>query len=348
MAHNYSYPIPTEQQQQQPLPLHPDPNRPIAQPQHGPPDFAYAYTHGYPLSVDHSTQQYYHPPTATSIPSAAPPIHLYPPPLPQIPDTRLRPPALTLDLSGTLPQDYDPSYPIVYSDPNQPLHSPYTPNGVPYAQPMGSASSQPQMNDYFPIYPDEPLQQVTADTAPLISPTWQSAPPVGGSSRPGPSTSGPSTRGKGGSNAKTSRQQFTACGACRHRRVKCDLKDRQDQAERTGGLVSPDEGVGAHRTSSAARRARVNCTNCEERGTNCVYVYLWHCKNPSHLTSAVTNSLLSRLSSSSAGVNGYQKSKCDTVKQQRALLLPLNPNKPQIPPSVHLPITQNPHQSYQS
>ena len=71
-----------------------------------------------------------------------------------------------------------------------------------------------------------------------------------------------------GSGAKTSRQQFTACGACRHRRVKCDLKDRQESAEQT--VVDEEGGIGPHRISAAGRRKKVICTNCQDRGTNCV------------------------------------------------------------------------------
>ncbi|KAI5122045.1 hypothetical protein M0805_006030 [Coniferiporia weirii] len=48
---------------------------------------------------------------------------------------------------------------------------------------------------------------------------------------------------------KSSRQQFSACGACRMRRVKCDLKDLQ--------TANPSAG---HAT----------CSNCQERGLKCV------------------------------------------------------------------------------
>nr|VWO98786.1 cAMP-dependent protein kinase catalytic subunit [Ganoderma boninense] len=50
---------------------------------------------------------------------------------------------------------------------------------------------------------------------------------------------------------KSTRQQYSACGACRMRRVKCDLKDL------------PTLASGQHPP----------CSNCSERGLNCVAVY---------------------------------------------------------------------------
>ncbi|CCA70017.1 hypothetical protein PIIN_03957 [Serendipita indica DSM 11827] len=47
---------------------------------------------------------------------------------------------------------------------------------------------------------------------------------------------------------KSSRQQFSACHACRYRRVKCDLKDRGEDADPSGDI---------------------SCTNCRERGIRC-------------------------------------------------------------------------------
>ncbi|KDQ60654.1 hypothetical protein JAAARDRAFT_204482 [Jaapia argillacea MUCL 33604] len=49
---------------------------------------------------------------------------------------------------------------------------------------------------------------------------------------------------------KSSRQQFSACGACRMRRVRCDLKDRQQ--------------------SSTLDIPFAACSNCKERGLKCV------------------------------------------------------------------------------
>ncbi|KAL1413541.1 hypothetical protein Q8F55_001315 [Vanrija albida] len=65
---------------------------------------------------------------------------------------------------------------------------------------------------------------------------------------------------------KVPRHQFTACGACRHRRVKCDLRTRQEEAERAAILDDPQG-------TSPVRRHKVSCTNCQERGTNCVDEY---------------------------------------------------------------------------
>ncbi|KAF8969907.1 hypothetical protein BDZ97DRAFT_1793314 [Flammula alnicola] len=53
---------------------------------------------------------------------------------------------------------------------------------------------------------------------------------------------------RSGSQPKSSRQQFSACGACRMRRVRCDLKDL------------PIGFVGPHPA----------CSNCKERGIKCV------------------------------------------------------------------------------
>lgn len=67
------------------------------------------------------------------------------------------------------------------------------------------------------------------------------------------------------SGTKTTRQQFTACGACRHRRVKCDLKDKQEQVEKT--TLSESGG----RTGPMREQAKkIQCSNCLERGLNCV------------------------------------------------------------------------------
>ncbi|KII88691.1 hypothetical protein PLICRDRAFT_162020, partial [Plicaturopsis crispa FD-325 SS-3] len=50
---------------------------------------------------------------------------------------------------------------------------------------------------------------------------------------------------------KSSRQQFSACGACRMRRVKCDLKD----------LIT---------SATAGSEPITACSNCQERGLKCV------------------------------------------------------------------------------
>lgn len=77
-----------------------------------------------------------------------------------------------------------------------------------------------------------------------------------------------SLRGRGNAGAaatKNPRHQFTACGACRHRRVKCDLRTRQEEAEREAAVEEAQSGA-----SGTIRRRKVSCTNCQERGTNCV------------------------------------------------------------------------------
>lgn len=204
----------------------------------------------------------------------APHMHYYPPPLrsdlPQpTPTDRPRPP-LTLNLPPPSP----------FMDPTMQMPMGYVPNptsmggqqtGSPYLTPFGMPSTGSEsghsgqgLNEYFPPFGSIPSNG--AQPVPEVSPTWSSQLP-GEGQRP----KGKRDGGQGG--AKTSRQQFTACGACRHRRVKCDLKDRQEEAERQA-LEQESHGVGPHRSSTAAsaaaRRKKVSCTNCQERGTNCV------------------------------------------------------------------------------
>lgn len=64
--------------------------------------------------------------------------------------------------------------------------------------------------------------------------------------------------------AKTGRQQFSACGACRHRRVKCDLREKQEkmQKESTSSELAKAE--------AKKRGKRAVCSNCEERGIACM------------------------------------------------------------------------------
>lgn len=83
--------------------------------------------------------------------------------------------------------------------------------------------------------------------------------------------------------AKTTRSQFSACGACRHRRVKCDLKAKQEEAERTD-------------SKGKARTKPPSCTNCLERGVLCVYV--WRQTEKTETDFLATSSHRSKLPSS--------------------------------------------------
>jgi hypothetical protein len=142
----------------------------------------------------------------------------------------------------------------------------YSPENYVTQGSVGSSGSN-TMQDYFPSYDASAFQQ------PLQQPSWivpsQAGPSAAAAvSRKPPSKSAvrqTSTSSKGAHANKSTRQQFTACGACRHRRVKCDLKDRQEEA----GIreEEDDDGVGQTRK---VRQKRVQCTNCNERGTNCV------------------------------------------------------------------------------
>lgn len=103
------------------------------------------------------------------------------------------------------------------------------------------------------------------------SPMYLNIPGQEWSGRPPPQqapVAATSSRGRanaGAAGTKNPRHQFTACGACRHRRVKCDLRTRQEEAEREAALEEAQSG-----TSGTVRRRKVSCTNCQERGTNCV------------------------------------------------------------------------------
>ena len=182
------------------------------------------------------------------------PSHLYPPSFTPASE-RPRPP-----MSIVIPQplSYDP-HQQMYMPQQTPALSPYvTPGGVV----SGSSTSQTSMLDYFPNQPliSPPDAGQTFSTA-----GWSSqVPPL----NPSSTQAGPSRPSQPGGNApKTSRQQFTACGACRHRRVKCDLKDRQEEAERKA--AEEERSVGPIR-GSGQRRKKVSCTNCMERNTNCM------------------------------------------------------------------------------
>ncbi|WVW83759.1 hypothetical protein I302_105780 [Kwoniella bestiolae CBS 10118] len=153
-----------------------------------------------------------------------------------------------------------------------PLH---TPTGIPI--PMDSGSSQnTAMVDYFP--PPSTLQhqqsqppQNLVSTMPIdhSHQAWQSTvpAPIPTGNAKNNASAGPSTKAeKAGS--KTTRQQFTACGACRHRRVKCDLKDKQEAAEKS--TMEDTDGVGPSRNKGVSKQKKVSCTNCIERGLNCI------------------------------------------------------------------------------
>lgn len=123
---------------------------------------------------------------------------------------------------------------------------------------FGSFQSTPV--DGHNVYLSVPPQEWTS-THPGSSGSGRTA---GGSNSGSKSGSGKRSGGGSTSPAKVPRHQFTACGACRHRRVKCDLRARQEEVERAAQL--DDGGSG----TAASRRRKVSCTNCQERGTNCV------------------------------------------------------------------------------
>ena len=245
--------------------------------------------HSSPFQADDAT------PTAQ-----VPPSTIHPQPRPQ--STRFRP-----ALSIALPQRHQhpgpsPTKSLISPLPFSPGYSHgSTPQGIPQAAPalespylvsaVGSlsvGSRSPPAQEYFPPYiatpshtppfvqhravsnPNRPTQHSQAQSS-LSSPSSKWLSPDYEPSRPPLSanrsaSTGSSTKGKEKakrSSAKTSRQQFTACGACRWRRVKCDLKARQEEAEKLTGSKADGSSIGV-------ARKRVSCTNCLERGTNCV------------------------------------------------------------------------------
>lgn len=206
--------------------------------------------------------QYYNPPSSMSYNHGhPPPLHYFPPPLGQDEQDRSRP-ALSLHLpppSGSYDSNNITRLPAGYVDQISPDRMRGTAVNSPYITPLGPINSDSTsgsgMTEYFPPFgtPNQTHQP--------ISPTWATQ----------QAATGKITRRDGG--AKTSRQQFTACGACRHRRVKCDLKDRQEQAEGEAVTALDGENGGFepnHLLASSSKRKKVSCTNCKERGTNCV------------------------------------------------------------------------------
>ncbi|WWC89458.1 uncharacterized protein L201_004382 [Kwoniella dendrophila CBS 6074] len=198
--------------------------------------------------------------------------------------------------SVLLPQHHmPPSYLEQQQQQQQQMHSQMMLS--PYEMPLGSGSSHnPNMAEYFPPLqtptgaplntgsshstamveyfpapmPDPQQPQNSIPGVPPDHQNWQStvpAPlPINQSSAKNNASAGPSTKAEK-SGSKTTRQQFTACGACRHRRVKCDLKDKQEAAEKASEL---EDGVGPNRTKGGGKQKKVSCTNCIERGLNCI------------------------------------------------------------------------------
>nr|XP_018263170.1 uncharacterized protein I303_04663 [Kwoniella dejecticola CBS 10117]OBR85328.1 hypothetical protein I303_04663 [Kwoniella dejecticola CBS 10117] len=147
----------------------------------------------------------------------------------------------------------------------------FPPLHTPTVAPMDSGSSQHTgMVEYFPPTLSTPHHpQGVMSNIPLDHQTWQSTVPAPLSHHQahskGNASAGPSTKAEK-SGSKTTRQQFTACGACRHRRVKCDLKDKQEAAEK----ANEEDGVGPSRSKNSGKQKKVSCTNCIERGLNCI------------------------------------------------------------------------------
>ncbi|WVQ99298.1 hypothetical protein IAU59_006430 [Kwoniella sp. CBS 9459] len=166
----------------------------------------------------------------------------------------------------------------------------FPPLQTPTGMVTGGSSHNPGMTEYFSttVVPGPPHTGIAVGH-PLPSPstTWQSTipQPLASSSsnihsrsntHATTGTSGTHSRAAtgGGSGekthgSKTTRQQFTACGACRHRRVKCDLKDKQEAAEKIAEEEN-DRGVGPARGKPGGKSKKVSCTNCVERGLNCI------------------------------------------------------------------------------
>lgn len=181
----------------------------------------------------------------------------------------------------SLPQFQPPPYSQQQSQTSLP-----SPFETPLRMPMSStplSSHHEGMVDYFSAWEGQHIQPVpdphqhSLQHQPLLSQhpsslplpnhspkEWQSQAPRS-SRKAGRQPNSKATNSDSMSGTKTTRQQFTACGACRHRRVKCDLKDKQEQAEEAALLESNG------RTGPLREQAKkVQCSNCLERGLNCV------------------------------------------------------------------------------
>lgn len=248
-----------------------------------------------PPNTYYPTDGAYPPHTAPSLYHSAGPVHVAPMYSPNVvlePVHERSRPAMTLELPH--PQMYaeNDSHRTHHSDSSYSQGTPYehTPGQQEYPY-SGSPSGESHRPDsYFPpiqaaYTPSIPQYRSSATPYPSAPSEWQSthpshaAPSVSPYGPPPhlretsrPSKGGPSQHpgGSSGTQAKTTRQQFTACGACRHRRVKCDLREKQEQLGRDQRDDEDRSGPGPTRSSSSARRKKAVCTNCAERGTNCV------------------------------------------------------------------------------
>jgi hypothetical protein len=217
-------------------------------------------------------------------PLQQPQPHLYPAPLefdrhrPPM-DISLPPPTPFAD-----PRDYSQLTPN-YHDPHHPHHqqhqqhhqqqqyvdqSPYQTPGLMHHHPTSAGSSgSNSMPDYFhqPHHPTPSFGQMSHHHyTPSAYQEPSSYPETSYMPLPSPlPLLDPPTKTGRGAGPKTGRQQFSACGACRHRRVKCDLKERQDMLE----VQESDKGSGPIRASNKTRKKAI-CSNCVERNVACM------------------------------------------------------------------------------
>jgi hypothetical protein len=177
------------------------------------------------------------------------PMHL------SLPDHRPPPMSLALPITPV----YDESGRFISPQYRTGQISPYQPS--PLSAGPHSASST-HMTDYFPPYQSTPMTSTQSfmptpahghTALPYISPPLQ----YGYNGQPKAS-------GSRSNNAKTGRQQFSACGACRHRRVKCDLREKQEKLQKDN--TSSEEA----KAESKKRPRKAICSNCEERGIACM------------------------------------------------------------------------------
>lgn len=237
---------------------------PLLHPQHTGPPVAELPSMQYPTSVPTQSQApphaYYE---ATSTP--APPMHL------TLPQHRPPPMSLTMPITPT----YDESGQFVspqYAHPHSGTPgqiSPYQPSPL-SADPHSASSTH--MTDYFPPYQSTPIAPAHSYLAPTPTHPTHHLPLVSPSLHYGHYGAQPKASGSRSNNAKTGRQQFSACGACRHRRVKCDLREKQEKLQKEN--TSSEEA----KAESKKRPRKAICSNCEERGIACMYVvcYGWH------------------------------------------------------------------------
>lgn len=167
--------------------------------------------------------------------------------------------------------------------PSRPMYEAY-----PQHPGYGGGASLPQNPPAFPQPPSyaPPYPIVSTSTTAVGQSQWTAFAPPGSARQPtsvharAPGPPGPSSSVNasklhaldGTTGKKKTRQQFSACRACRSRRVRCDLNDKQQQWEWLYGEEASGKQPSAPILSGVQNRSRdkLACTNCTERKQVCM------------------------------------------------------------------------------